>query len=56
MQGGKFAFSCPVIGKAVADLNGGFFFRQNKVNLAVGGAVKVEFGLIPQKQIGRAHV
>ena len=36
MQGGKFAFYCLVIGKAVADLNSGFFFRQNKVNLAVG--------------------
>lgn len=36
MQGGKFAFSCLVIEKAVADLYSGFSFRQNKINLAVG--------------------
>ena len=40
MQGGKFAFSCLVIKKAVADLNSVFFFRQKKVNLAVGGKEK----------------
>ena len=50
MQGGKFAFFFLVIEKAVADLNSGFFFRQNKINLAVGRAVKAEFGFAPQKR------